>query len=108
MVQHGNKVHLTTDEVRGAQTPGVMRWVLGVSLLLAIALLSAIWITGALNHEGDRPNVENNVALQTQNDSSVAVDTFANDEGAEVKTPVDTHPVMQDGVEVIPNAAPKN
>ncbi len=47
MERQGDETHLNTDEARGGESTGVMRWVLGISLLLAIALLSAIWIFGA-------------------------------------------------------------
>lgn len=47
MERQGEETHLDTEEARGAETTGVMRWVLGISLLLAIGLLSAIWIFGA-------------------------------------------------------------
>lgn len=47
MERQGEETHLDTDEARGAESTGVMRWVLGISLLLAIGLLSAIWIFGA-------------------------------------------------------------
>ncbi len=47
MERQGDEVHVETDEARGAESTGVMRWVLGIGLLLAIVLLSAIWMTGA-------------------------------------------------------------
>ncbi len=47
MERQGEETHLDTEEARGAESTGVMRWVLGISLLLAIGLLSAIWIFGA-------------------------------------------------------------
>lgn len=47
MKRQGDETHLDTNEARGAESTGVMRWVLGISLLLAIVLLSAIWIFGA-------------------------------------------------------------
>ncbi len=47
MERHGEEVHIETDEARGAATPHIVRWVLGISLFLAIALLSATWMTGA-------------------------------------------------------------
>ncbi|WP_114521675.1 hypothetical protein [Altererythrobacter sp. ZODW24] len=52
MEKHGDEVHIETDEARGGESQGTMRWVLGVGLFLAIALLSIIWITGALT-QGD-------------------------------------------------------
>lgn len=47
MERHGEEVHVQTDEARGGSTPHIVRWVLGVSLFLAIMLLSAAWMTGA-------------------------------------------------------------
>ncbi|GAD50649.1 hypothetical protein NT2_10_00940 [Caenibius tardaugens NBRC 16725] len=49
MERQGDEVHVTTDEVRGGSTPHIVRWVLGISLILAIALLSMTWITGAMS-----------------------------------------------------------
>lgn len=46
----GEEIHLDVDEARSGQTLHVMRYVLGVSLLLAIAALSAIWISAALSN----------------------------------------------------------
>ncbi len=41
-------IHETAEEARGGTGPGVMRYVLGISLFLAIAALTIIWVTGAL------------------------------------------------------------
>ena len=55
MERHGEEVHVTTEEARGASTPHIMRYVLAISLALVIAALSAIWMTGAFNAPQDRP-----------------------------------------------------
>ena len=47
MERQGEEVHITTDEARGGSTPHIVRYVLGISLVLAIAALSFIWIFGA-------------------------------------------------------------
>lgn len=47
MHTEGNEVHAEVDEARAGSTPNIVRWVLGISLLGAILLLSAIWIFGA-------------------------------------------------------------
>ena len=49
MERQGDEVHIQTDEARGGSTPNVVRYVLAIGLFLAIAALSLIWITGALN-----------------------------------------------------------
>lgn len=38
------ETHIDTDEARGGSTPNVVRWVLGSSLVLAVAAMSAVWI----------------------------------------------------------------
>lgn len=46
------RIHETTDEARAGETPHIVRYVLGISLLLAIVLLSAAWMVGAFNTTG--------------------------------------------------------
>lgn len=48
MERHGDKIDISEEEVSAGEKPRVVRYVLGISLFLAIAALSAIWITGAL------------------------------------------------------------
>jgi len=48
MERQGDEVHVTTDEARGGSTPHIVRYVLMISLSLAILAMSIIWITGAL------------------------------------------------------------
>jgi hypothetical protein len=48
MERQGDEVHLTENEASGGEQPHIVRWVLAISLLLTVALLSAIWIIGAL------------------------------------------------------------
>ena len=68
MQQQGDEPHFETDEARGASSPNIVRWVLGISLFAAIALLSVIWITGAAN--------------QREEDSYVTVPDPADDRSA--------------------------
>ena len=48
MERNGDEVHLSEQEASGGERPHLVRWVLGISLTLAVGLLSAIWIIGAL------------------------------------------------------------
>ena len=43
-----SKVRIDEEDVSGGSKEGVVRWVLGIGLLLAIVLLSVIWIVPAL------------------------------------------------------------
>jgi len=54
MEDQGREVHLEKDDARAGSTPHVVRYILAISILLAIVLLSAIWITGAVSHESNR------------------------------------------------------
>ncbi len=47
MQQDGDELHADVEEARGASTPNVVRWVLTISLLAAVVLLTAIWVVGA-------------------------------------------------------------
>ncbi|MEO6717537.1 MAG: hypothetical protein ABIM50_09885 [Novosphingobium sp.] len=49
MQKFGDEVHIETDEARGGSTPHIVRYVLLISLILAILALSTIWIMGALS-----------------------------------------------------------
>lgn len=43
----GDEVHLDVEEARAGSTLHVMRYVLAISLFLAIAILSVVWISAA-------------------------------------------------------------
>jgi hypothetical protein len=44
MERHGDEVHITTEEARGGRTPQIMRFVLAISVLLAIVALALVWV----------------------------------------------------------------
>jgi hypothetical protein len=46
MEKHGEEIRETEIEASGGAKLGVMRYVLAISILLAIVALSIIWITG--------------------------------------------------------------
>jgi hypothetical protein len=48
MHRDGDEVHLSEEEASAASKPHIVRYVLGVSLLLAVFLMSAIWIIGSI------------------------------------------------------------
>jgi hypothetical protein len=57
------EVHTDGDEARAGSTPHVVRWILVISTLAAIVLLSAVWMFGAAT-QGDieeEANVSNMV-----------------------------------------------
>lgn len=52
MQRFGDEVHLDDDEARGGSTPQIVRYVLLISLALAVLAMSTVWIVRALS---DRP-----------------------------------------------------
>ncbi len=44
----GDEVHLTEREASGGEQHHHVRYILGISLLLAVGLMSAIWIIASL------------------------------------------------------------
>jgi hypothetical protein len=48
MEREGDEVHVSQEEASGGVQPHVVRYVLGVSLLLIVVLMSAIWILGSV------------------------------------------------------------
>ncbi len=85
MERQGEEIHLETDEARGGESTGVMRWVLGISIVLAIVLLSAIWMFGAAT-QGDAESeatVSGTIAAQDEAGSE-GTDSIVSDDAATV------------------------
>ena len=52
MHKEGDEIHIDDNEASAGETSGRMRWVLAIGTVLAIGLLTIIWMTGALT-QGD-------------------------------------------------------
>ena len=48
MERQGDELHVTEEEASGGTQPHIVRYVLGISLLLVTALLSLVWIIGSV------------------------------------------------------------
>lgn len=71
MHKEGESVHLSEEEASGGRKDGVVRWVLVIGLLLAIAALSAIWIGGALSSsDPDADNANVSAKIRAEKESS--------------------------------------
>lgn len=55
MERHGEEVELTETEASGGTQPHIVRYVLAISLALAIIILSLVWMSGAFDFSGDNP-----------------------------------------------------
>jgi hypothetical protein len=48
MERQGDEVHVSQEEASGGVQPHIVRYVLAVSLLLVVVLMSLIWILGSV------------------------------------------------------------
>lgn len=48
MDRQDEEVHVSEEEASGGVQPHIVRYILGVSLLLVVILMSAIWILGSV------------------------------------------------------------
>ncbi|MES2700305.1 MAG: hypothetical protein V4647_11920 [Pseudomonadota bacterium] len=49
MDQPGRETHIDAEDARSGETPHIVRWVLGISLALAIIAMSVVWLIPALS-----------------------------------------------------------
>ena len=67
MDRQGEEVHVDSTEASGGSTPHIVRYVLVISLFLAIAAMTLIWVTGALSSDqGSRTGEVTNQATPAQ------------------------------------------
>jgi len=48
MERQGDEIHVNEEEASGGSQPHVVRYILGISLLLVTGLLSLVWIIGSM------------------------------------------------------------
>nr|WP_166176936.1 hypothetical protein [Altererythrobacter segetis] len=75
MQTSGEEVHADVDEARAGSTPNVVRWVLLISLLATIVLLTAIWVIGAWSSDQNNQTADARIRAAErggQNDSIVS------------------------------------
>ena len=98
MRSDGNETHITETEASGGSKEGVVRWVLIIGTLLAVILLSAIWIFGAASQDEVESQVNVSDRMQVQ-EQGAAIDGVTIDEADQIEgtaegeaadTPLDT------------------
>lgn len=48
MTDKDETIRIEDDDARAGETTGVMRWVLGIGLLIAVIAMSVVWIIPAI------------------------------------------------------------
>ena len=92
MAGERDEIHVETDEVRGGATTHTVRWVLAISLIAAVVLLSAIWIFGAASQgdEESQATVSGTIDAQDSGDDTdgIVSDEFDSIEGTDAEDPL--------------------
>ena len=101
MERQGDEVHVDTNEARGGSESNVVRYVLIISVILAVVLLSIIWMTGALTQSGEEEQI-------VQEETTLEQDTTGDTDGVLVNEASTTDSLGSetqtvDGVETIEN-----
>jgi hypothetical protein len=73
MPTQGDEIHADVDQARAGSTPNVVRWVLGISLLAVIVLLTAIWVIGAASSDQNNQTASAQIRAAQQNGQTDAV-----------------------------------
>ncbi|MDE1467697.1 hypothetical protein [Aurantiacibacter sp. D1-12] len=47
--KEGDEVHIEDDDAKAGETTGHVRWILAISLLAALVVMSLVWIIPALS-----------------------------------------------------------
>ncbi len=89
MQDQDGEIHVETDEARGATNNNIVRWVLLISTLGAIVLLSIVWMTGAATQSDEDQNVS--VSRQMNDDANAeaaadSTDSIVGDDADQLET----------------------
>lgn len=109
MHKEGDEIHVTDTEASGGSKEGVVRWVLAGGLLLAVILMSIVWIIPALT-EGDveeEATVSGIISSSEEDgdttDSIVGVPSETDLGDDQIAVPEGDQTQIEDGIEVIEN-----
>lgn len=83
----GDELHIDDQEASGGEKTGVMRWVLAISLLAAIVLLSAIWMTGALTQGDTEEEITQTGVIDDMQDGE-ATDSIVSDDADDLEAAI--------------------
>ena len=99
MHTEGEEIHVEADDVRGGESRGVMRWVLGIGTLIAAAAMTIAWVSGAFSQGPEESEITatGNADVMDEGDGTDSVVGVPDDfSEAETLDPADT-PRMGEG-----------
>lgn len=92
MAHRDDETHIGTDEARGGSQEGVVRWVLIIGTLLAIVLLSIIWMTGAATQGDVEEEATASGRIDSMENDGAGTDGIVSGDLEEMDTAADNDP----------------
>lgn len=106
MHKDGDEIHVTDTEASGGSKEGVVRWVLIIGTLLAVVILSLIWMGGAMT-QGDveeEATVSGEVrSMEEKADDTDSIVGVTDDGGEAGADTFEDKTTTEDGLSVIEN-----
>ena len=100
MHKEGNEVHIDEVEASGGSKEGVVRWVLAGGLLLAIILMSVVWIVPAMMQGDVEEEATASGKISSMEDDGDDTDSIV---GVDGELDGESDVTQEDGIEVIEN-----
>ncbi|GGD45156.1 hypothetical protein GRI62_10200 [Erythrobacter arachoides] len=95
------EIHIDSEDASGGSKEGVVRWVLLISILAAVLILSIIWMAGAFSQNEDESSATYEPATATEQGAIIG-DTDSN-LAADSMTDMADDSSVQDGLPVTEN-----
>ncbi len=102
MERDGRETHLNEVEASGGSKGGIVRWVLVISLLLAIILLSVIWMTGAAFQDSVESEGDVSGQIQAQ-ENGTSTDSIVGEDADEIEGAAEPGEPASEELNTIPN-----
>ncbi len=104
MADNDTETHLDETRASGGSKEGVVRWVLVIGTLLAIVLLTIIWMTGALTQGDQEEEITATGNIEAQaDDRGDGTDSVLGTGEDGLGTDLGDKQKMENGLEVIEN-----
>ena len=105
MHKEGDEIHVTETEASGGSKEGVVRWVLIGGLLLAVLLMSIVWIIPAMTQGDVEEEATVSGEIQSREDDGDGTDSIVTDLGNDQDSAeaYDEQTTTENGVSVIEN-----
>ena len=94
MKDKNGEIHIDDDEAMAGEKTGVMRYVLGISLLLALVAMSAVWIIPAMFQGDVEEEATVSGEMRSSNDDDRNTDSIVISDANDIEGTDDAEPAL--------------